>query len=69
MRQMKHVPSNNCPWNNQRYISESESEIHLFEPHSIIQNKYFNVIIIYKNVDRETPAKAIWSLSQGPPKL
>ena len=30
--------------------TESELEIHLFEPHSIIQNKYFNV-------DRETPAK------------
>ena len=29
-------------------IRESESEIHLFEPHSIIQNKYFNVIIVYK---------------------
>ena len=28
--------------------SESESEIHLFEPHSIIQNKYFNVISNYK---------------------
>ena len=27
--------------------SESESEIHLFEPHSI-QNKYFNVISNYK---------------------
>ena len=26
----------------------SESEIHLFEPHSIMQNKYFNVIIVYK---------------------
>ena len=24
--------------------SESESEIHLFEPHSIVQNKYFNLI-------------------------
>ena len=29
-------------------ISESESEIHLFEPHSIIQKKYFNVISVYK---------------------
>ena len=28
--------------------SESESEIHLFESHSIIQNKYFNVISNYK---------------------
>ena len=28
--------------------TESESEIHLFEPHSIIQNKYFNVISNYK---------------------
>ena len=27
---------------------KSESEIHLFEPHSIIQNKYFNVISVYK---------------------
>ena len=27
---------------------ESESEIHLFEPHSIVQNKYFNLISNYK---------------------
>ena len=26
----------------------NQKEIHLFEPHSIIQKKYFNVISVYK---------------------
>ena len=30
------------------FLPESESEIKLFEPHSIIQKKYFNVISVYK---------------------
>ena len=45
-------------------VSESESELHLFEPH--IQKKYLNIISGYKMWIGRPLLRPVWSLSQGP---
>ena len=48
--------------------SESESEFHLFEPHSVCTlTQYLNMIIGYEVWIRRPLLRPVWSLSQGPP--